>query len=166
MILSTIRRLFASTVYIQLSEERIRIYHLENGAIYDQRPYIAIDESRPGKAAIHAVGDDAYALRLDKRYRVCNPFSHPRVLVSNFTRAEKVLQHGIRKVHDSQFFPASPVAIVHPLDKLEGGLTEIECRVFRELALGAGAREVQIHVGETLSLTQFEPDKIRPPTAV
>lgn len=162
MIARMIQKRFSSTVYVQLSEDRIRIYHLENGSVYDQRPFIAIEGSGR-RMIVHAIGDEAYKLRSDSRFDVSNPFSHPRMLVSSFSKAEKVLSHGIRAVHESRFLAPSPVAIMHPLEKLEGGLTEIECRVYRELALGAGAREVHIHVGEPLSTSRFEPDKIRPP---
>lgn len=41
---------------------------------------------------------------------------------------------------------------MHQLEKLEGGLTDIEERVLRELALGMGAREVLIHSGDRLSV--------------
>lgn len=163
MIFSMIKKLFSSSVYVQLSEERIRVYHLESGASYEQRPFIAMDGSNPKKVVIHAIGDDAYNVRLDKRFDVSNPFSHPRLLVSSFMKAEKVLMHAIREVHKSKYFAPSPVAIIHPMDKLEGGVTDVECRLYRELALGAGAREVHLHVGEALSKTRFEVDKVRAP---
>jgi rod shape-determining protein MreB len=36
------------------------------------------------------------------------------------------------------------------MEKTEGGLTEVERKAFRELALGAGARAVVVHEGEEL----------------
>ena len=41
--------------------------------------------------------------------------------------------------------------MVHPLSRVEGGLSEIENRVFRELAPGAGAIVAVIHIGDALS---------------
>jgi len=163
MILKAIRKLFSGTVYVRISEERLRVHHLDSEAVYDQRPFIALDTANPSKVTIQEIGDAAYALQADSRFTVSNPFSHPRMLVSDFGNAERVLTHAIREVHQAQFIAPSPVVIMHPLDKLEGGLTDVECRVFRELAMGAGAREVHLHVGNPLSLTHFDWDQIRSP---
>lgn len=163
MILKAIRKLFSGTVYVRISEDRLRVHQLENESVFDQRPFIALDASNPRKVTIKAIGDEAYALRADRQFTVSNPFSHPRLLVGNFGNAERVLSHAIRAVHQAQFIPPSPVVIMHPLEKLEGGLTDIECRVFRELALGAGAREMHLHVGDPLSVTHFNWDQLRSP---
>jgi len=40
---------------------------------------------------------------------------------------------------------------MHQLEKVEGGLTSIEDRVLRELAVGAGAREVVIYLGSKIN---------------
>lgn len=163
MILKTIKKLFSGTVYVRISADRLRVHHLEDGAVFDQPPFIALDTSNPRKVTIEAIGNEAYALQADSRFIVTNPFSHPRLLVSNFGYAERVLTHAIRDVHQAKFITPSPVVVMHPLEKLEGGLTDIECRVFRELAMGAGAREVHLHVGDPLSLTHFNWDQIRSP---
>lgn len=56
-------------------------------------------------------------------------FSHPRMLIGNFTKV-----------------------VVHPLDKVEGGLSQIEERVLRELAIGSGgASKVVVWTGAKLS---------------
>lgn len=47
MIVNLIKRLFSGTVYVQLQEDRLRICHIEEGAVFDERPYIAIDKSNP-----------------------------------------------------------------------------------------------------------------------
>lgn len=166
MIINVIKKLFSGTVYIQLREDRVKINHIETKSVYDQRPYIAIDISKPKKQTIHAIGNDAYNLRSNISFEVSNPFSHPRLLVGNFIKAEKVLMHGIREVHKSKFLAPSPVVIMHPMEKLEGGITDIECRVYRELALGAGAREVHLHVGKELNISLFSMDQVRAPKSV
>ncbi|MGH1450157.1 MAG: rod shape-determining protein [Pseudomonadaceae bacterium] len=163
MILNMVRKLFSGTVYVRISEDRLRVHHLENGSVFDQPPLIAIDASNPRKVTLRAIGDEAQGLEAQSGVTVSNPFSHPRLLVSNFRNAEWVLRHAIRAVHPAQFVTPSPVVIMHPLEKLEGGLTDIECRVFRELALGAGARQVHLHVGEALSPNHFTWDQIRSP---
>lgn len=163
MILSLIKRLFSGTVYVQLREGRLKICHIEKGVVFDEQPYIAIDKSNPKKEIVSAVGNEAYALKSNPEYEVSNPFSHPRMLVSNFVKAEKVLMHGIHAVHSNRFIAPSPVIIMHPMEKLEGGITDIECRVYRELALGAGGRQVHIHIGNTISTSNFNMEQVCEP---
>jgi len=158
-----LKSLFSSTIYIQLREERITITNIDTQSVYDQRPYIAIDVSNSKQKVIRAVGADAYNLRLDKSLEVTNPFSHPRLLIADFKRAEKVLMQGLREVNPSKIIAPRPIVIIHPMDKLEGGLTDIECKVYRELALGAGAIEVHLHVGEELEVSTFSMDQICTP---
>jgi len=86
--------------------------------------------------------------------KVLNPFSHPRIIVSNFTYAEKVLQYAIHGFYESRFLRPSPRMIIHPLHKLEGGLTQVEHRIVIELAIGAGAREGFVYVGERINFQQ------------
>ncbi len=158
-----LKSLFSSTIYIQLREERITITNIDTQSVYDQRPYIAIDVSNPKQKVIRAVGADAYNLRLDKSLEVTNPFSHPRLLIADFNRAEKVLMQGLREVNPAKFIAPRPMVIIHPMDKLEGGLTDIECKVYRELALGAGAIEVHLHVGEALEPSTFSMEQVSTP---
>jgi len=163
MIINRIKKVFSGTVYVQLREEKIRICHIEEKLIYEQRPYIAIDKTNAKKEIVHAIGDDAFSLINSKIYDVSNPFSHPRLLVSSFLKAEKVLMHGIRQVHRRKIFAPAPVVVIHPMEKIEGGVTDVECRLYRELALGAGAREVHLHVGNSLSVSNFSFAKIQEP---
>lgn len=162
-IIDRFKKIFSSTVYVQLQENRIKIVQIDSQGIYEDRPYIAIDASNPKQRVVRAVGSDAYQLRLDKDLDVVNPFSHPRLLIADFMKAEKVLMHGLREVHSSKYLSPSPVVIMHPMDKLEGGITDIECRVYRELALGAGARKVYIHVGKELDINKFSLSQICSP---
>lgn len=163
MIHSLIKKLFSGTVYIQLREDRLRICHIEEGIVFDEKPYIAIDKSNSKKGIVCAVGNGAFALKSNPEYEVSNPFSHPRMLVSSFVKAEKVLMHGIRAVHANRIISPSPVIIMHPVEKLEGGITDIECRVYRELALGAGGRQVHLHIGDALSVSNFNMEQVCEP---
>lgn len=79
------------------------------------------------------------------------PFSHERMLIGNFTKAANTLKEGLKKLVENSLFQPSPVIVVQPLEKLEGGLTEIEERVLREMVLGVGAREVVVWVGAELT---------------
>lgn len=79
------------------------------------------------------------------------PFTTKRLLVGEFTTAEKHLSAVIEKVHKGKWFSTSPVAVIHPMEMVDGGLSQIEERVFKELAAGAGAKKVVVWLGHELS---------------
>ena len=78
-------------------------------------------------------------------------FSTRRLLVGQFAEAEEALKNGLKELYKDKWFAPSPVAIVHPMEKIEGGLSQVESRVLRELALAAGARDASLWVGGELS---------------
>jgi rod shape-determining protein MreB and related proteins len=49
------------------------------------------------------------------------------------------------------FITKSPQVVIQPVAMIEGGLSEVEERIFKELALGSGAFKVVLHVGAELS---------------
>jgi len=77
------------------------------------------------------------------------PYSHPRMLVGNFIEAQAAVKAAIDEVKGSGFLKTLRV-LVHPTAVVEGGITQVEERVLRELALGAGAGKVVIWVGDAL----------------
>ena len=78
------------------------------------------------------------------------PFSHPRALVGNFTVAETAVKATLAEVKGSKLFHTTRVLML-AMERLEGGLTQIERRVLREMALGAGAGKVDIWEGHVLT---------------
>ncbi|MBW9266145.1 MAG: rod shape-determining protein [Candidatus Thiodiazotropha sp. (ex. Lucinisca nassula)] len=135
-------------VVIEIAESQIRVFSFNGEAEYYDEPLIAI-KTDGKKETILEIGKNA-ATHVASDVTVLNPFSHPRSMVASFTFAEKIIQHAIRELHQSIFRPA-PRVIMHQLEKNEGGLTEIEDRVLRELALGAGAREVIVYSGAKIN---------------
>lgn len=77
-------------------------------------------------------------------------FSHPRMLVGSFTHAQVAVKSAISEVAGAGFLRSLRI-LVHPLERIEGGLTEVEERVFVELARGAGAKKVVLWVGAALT---------------
>lgn len=143
-----IRSLFSNDLLIELSERTVAIKTFKSNTKYEDEPFIAI-EKKDGKEIIKAIGKDAKYLSAPNT-RVLNPFKHSRSFVADFMCAEKILQHGIYSIHKSKIRPA-PRVVIHQLEKTDGGLTDIEDRVLRELALGAGAREVLVYLGERIN---------------
>jgi rod shape-determining protein MreB len=87
--------------------------------------------------------------------QAASPFSTERLGVGHFNQAAEALAKGIAQVYTKSLFNPSPVMVMHQLYLAEGGLCEIEDRILRELALGAGAREVFVWSGEPLTKEQL-----------
>lgn len=79
------------------------------------------------------------------------PFSTSRLLIGEFRLAERHLSNGIKKVLPKQFLKKSPEILMHPLEMIEGGLSEVEEKILREIALGTGSHKVEIWLGEELT---------------
>lgn len=151
---------FDNVLYIQLSSEKLKIIAVGSGLEFDQPPLIAIERIN-GKSVVKAIGHDAKMLTNSAGIEVTNPFQHPRQLIAHFQNAERILQRAIRSVCPKQLFAPTPKVVFQPLEKLEGGLTEVELRVFRELCLGAGAREVVIYFGPVIAIQHFNYEEIK-----
>jgi rod shape-determining protein MreB len=78
------------------------------------------------------------------------------MLVGNFTAANQLLKAALRDILKGPIIAVRPRVLIQPLEMIEGGLSEIEERVLRELAVGAGASKVVVWVGPELSDTQVK----------
>lgn len=148
-----------TTLYVQIWEKRIRVTDIRSGSIFDEAPLVAV-EKKNGRSTVAAVGSRAYSVS-GKNIEIVDPFSHPRSLISDFAAAEKLLQHIFRKLVGDTLLAPSPIVVIQPMEKTQGGLTEIEVRAFRELALGAGAREALVYQGEELTRHTFDYQKVK-----
>ena len=88
--------------------------------------------------------------------RAIEPFSSKRLLVGNFNVAEKLIVEGIKEISPNSIFIKSPKTLIHAIDKSEGGLSQVEERTLRELALVAGCRDVVVWCGKHLSDAEVE----------
>lgn len=84
------------------------------------------------------------------------PFSTGRLLVGQFLSARDTLRLAMSRISRGSFWRPAPAILMHPLDMTEGGLSEVEVRVLRELARSAGAFRVTIWTGPQLSDLQVE----------
>ncbi|NQZ31424.1 MAG: rod shape-determining protein MreB [Oceanospirillaceae bacterium] len=151
---------FGTTLYIQIWEKRLKIVDIKTGKVFDEQPLLAIDKNDDKKHVVLGFGNKASSIPSSSKVGVYNPFSHPRVLCSDFLVAEKLLQETIGFVIDRKLYTPAPAVVIHPMEKLEGGITMIEVRVFRELGFGAGARDVVIHIGDELPTEDFSFKKL------
>jgi hypothetical protein len=82
-------------------------------------------------------------------------FTGRRLLVGDFHAAEETLKQGVLQVMKKRgWFRPGPVIVMHPLELIEGGMSQVEERILYELAIGAGAIKAVLWSGELLSDSQ------------
>ena len=150
----------AIALYVQLWSKRFSISVIGSSANYEDESVIAIATEDKQKAKIVAVGRSTDLHRSRTNVNLVYPFLHQRLLVNNFAAAEKVLQYGVNQIREKHHFRISPNMIIHPMEKTEGGLSDIEIRVFRELALSAGARAIKVYDGPALQARTSDFDSV------
>ncbi len=140
MVFNRLRGLFSNDVSIDLGTANTLIYVRGQGIVLNEPSVVAIRQERGpgGPKSIAAVGMEAKRMlgRTPGNIVAIRPMKDG--VIADFTVTEKMLQHFIRKVHETRFFRPSPrVLICVPC-----GSTQVERRAIRESAAGAGAREV------------------------
>lgn len=143
-------------LYIQIWENRVKITTKESGVAFDEEALIVITTNSKGEDIIGCAGNKAKSFFCENSLKIIKPFSHPRTLISDFIFAEKLLQYAVKEVLSGKFLTTSPIIVIHPMEKLEGGLTSVENRAFQELALGAGARDVIVYESDEINVTDFD----------
>ena len=131
---------FSNDLSIDLGTANTLIYARGAGIVLDEPSVVAIRED-PGRGrVIEAVGTEAKNMlgRTPGNITAIRPLKDG--VIADFTITEKMLQHFIRKAHESRYFRPSPrVLICVPY-----GSTQVERRAIRESAEGAGARKVHL----------------------
>ncbi len=79
------------------------------------------------------------------------PFSTQRMLVGEYGVAEHLFKKGVKELIGSVWIPPLFRIIIHPIEMTEGGLCQVEDRVFQQLASSMQPRTIKIHVGGELS---------------
>ena len=134
-----LRGIFSNDLSIDLGTANTLIYVKDKGIILDEPSVVAI-RLHNGQKQIEAVGREAKRMlgRTPGNIRAIRPLKDG--VIADFQVTEKMLQHFIAKVHETQFIRPSPrVLICVPCMS-----TQVERRAIRESALSAGAREVRL----------------------
>ncbi|MDR5905520.1 MULTISPECIES: rod shape-determining protein [Halomonadaceae] len=132
-----LRGLFSSDLSIDLGTANTLIYVRGRGIVLDEPSVVAIRQSGSMRS-VAAVGVDAKRMlgRTPGNITAIRPMKDG--VIADFTVTEQMLQHFIRKVHQSTFLTPSPrVLVCVPCMS-----TQVERRAIKESAEGAGAREV------------------------
>lgn len=134
-----LRGLFSNDLSIDLGTANTLIYVKDQGIILDEPSVVAI-RIHNGQKSIEAVGREAKRMlgRTPGNIHAIRPLKDG--VIADFQVTEKMLQHFIAKVHETQFIRPSPrVLVCVPCMS-----TQVERRAIRESALSAGAREVRL----------------------
>jgi hypothetical protein len=88
--------------------------------------------------------------------KALEPFSNQRLVLSDFNNASKLLRIVIDDLQlKTKIFGSSFKALIQQMEKLEGGLSNIEKRALRDLAELSGASYVKI-IEHTQNLSNQE----------
>ena len=74
-------------------------------------------------------------------------YASPRMLIADFTMAWHQLRNGIKSVRQGIL---APELLFHPKELFDGGLTQVEHKVFADLGTRVGASRVGLWVGDDL----------------
>ena len=147
--MSILASLFSSTLYVQLSPDRLSVRNPKSGQYFSEVPEVAI--AHVPKPKIVGIGAEARMRAAEPSVEIVNPFGHPRTLVGDFTVGEQLLKACFSRVNRSTWLSMAPRVVMHPLGDPAGGLTQVEIRAFHEMALGAGGSQVKVWQGRTLT---------------
>ena len=78
------------------------------------------------------------------------PFSNQRLLVANFSAATQALKTALAELKSRGWLSLPASLLIQPMERFDGGLSEIEERCLLELGFGTGMRRVKLHIGEQL----------------
>ncbi len=134
-----LKGLFSTDLSIDLGTANTLIYMQGQGIVLDEPSVVAIRESG-GQKSIQAFGNEAKLMlgRTPQNITAIRPLRDG--VIADFHLTEKMLQHFIRKAHESHLLRPSPrVLVCVPV-----GATQVERRAIRESVLGAGARKAYL----------------------
>jgi len=144
-----IKKWFKNTVYIRFKSDWMSARLVEKNRIYEDKPILAIRKNGK-KHRVISIGSNAEIEYIkDNTLILCNGFEHPRSCIKDIEIAAATIRHCIRKLYTRLMF-IRPVIVLHPLKKVESGLTQIEVRALKELGDSSGARETYVWVGREL----------------
>ena len=135
----SLRGLFSNDLSIDLGTANTLIYMRDKQIVLNEPSVVAIRNTH-GQKVVEAVGVDAKRMlgRTPGNIVAIRPLKDG--VIADFQVTEKMLQHFIKKVHQSKWFTPSPrVLVCVPCQA-----TEVEKRAIRESVLSAGARVVHL----------------------
>lgn len=134
-----LRGFFSSDLSIDLGTANTLIYMRDKGVVLNEPSVVAI-RIQGHQKSVAAVGKEAKRMlgRTPGNIQAIRPMKDG--VIADFEVTEKMLQHFIKKVHESSFLPPSPrVMVCVPYQA-----TKVERKAIRDSVLGAGASQVYL----------------------
>lgn len=145
-------------IYVQIKAKELLLKNVTQAIVYRDIPLLMV--RRQGKTfSVIAYGKDVLQMPQSVGNTfIVNGFDHPRSIVGDYEAAEKALILFLPKVDGRKYkwLPYCPrEVIMHPLEKLDGGLTTTEKRALQDMAFRAKTRKTAL-VWEGRELTDQE----------
>ena len=67
MPIKLIQKIFSTKIYIQIWENRLKLHDIDNGVVFDEKPFLAVDISNSKRHKTIAIGNSAYTSHLKMR---------------------------------------------------------------------------------------------------
>jgi len=139
MFLDRILGWFSNDLAIDLGTANTLVYVRGKGIVLCEPSIVAVRKDEKGEATVWAVGTDAKMMlgKTPGNIMAIRPLKDG--VIADFTAAEAMLRHFIRKVHNRHRLVRPRIIVCIP-----SGVTQVERRAVRESAESAGAREVYL----------------------
>lgn len=148
------------TLYVRIAPDAVLIRCSNSDVVWSDEALLAL--STGPKPRVLAVGAMArLVVAQTPGASLCEPFGHPRCLISDYTAAEAFLKHALHSYlkRTRRWFTPSPYLLLHPCPspaQAVGALTGVEHRALRELGQCCGARSVDLITSAAVSEVQIQ----------
>jgi rod shape-determining protein MreB len=139
-------------VYVRIRPHLVSVKNVSRNAFFEDIPQVAVTRTRKRSKVLGFGARANLMASLSLEKVVLNGFDHPRSIISDFEAAEATLRFFVQMVNapTKKFFYA-PTLVIHPLEKLEGGLTQVEARALEDMGYRTSASKVYVWNGRELS---------------
>jgi rod shape-determining protein MreB len=141
--------------YLRICAHELYLRDLDSGREWRGPPVVAATKPATHKTGpfrkVVAVGNAAAEAvsRDPENLEIMECFNHPRSIIDDFYPAQALLLEVFRSFYKGSFTRLE--VVMHPLEKLEHGLTKIEVRALMELGEASGAFRSCVWVGPELT---------------
>lgn len=145
--LTALRGYFSHDLLIEINPDKILIQTVGTTDQFEYRALVALQTLDICRAKVIVCWGDNARTHAASDVEIIAPFDHPRNIIHHMPVAAKLIQAGIKHVHNNKVLRPSPRIIFNITNKLEGGLSQVEEELLKQLATATEARDYFVHVG-------------------
>lgn len=149
-----------ATVYIRIKKKLLSVRNISTGERYEDAPFVAIMNEGDNKHIL-SYGTKAKneSQQNNNKIDIINPFDHPRTIIANFDIASHTFRFFLKQILHNKLLRPRLIMIIHVIEEMEGGLTQVEITALQELALAEGGQAVHIWDGRQLMDEEIKENK-------